>query len=254
MPDNNRKPTAEANPFAAAAEPDRTHRYPHVALAEKIERDIRDRRLLPGIRLDMELTLATRYGVDSAAVADAVSALATTGLLDRQPNGPVITGSSVQWLLECSGVRFPTVIEQFEMRMLVAPACAEFARINAADPDLAELESLSERISARAAAGEPTFEAEREFNFALAEISGNPFLIAPTRQLWHLVDSHIWRLIRERSEGQTEWVETASDYAAIAAAVANGTAPAAGCAMQRHLRHLDHRYFRGRAVDGSAVA
>ncbi len=249
MPDNIRKPTAEANPFAAAAEPDRMHRYGHAALAERIERDIRDHHLRRGTQLEMEVTLPARYCVDIATVTDAVAALATTGLLERQPYGPLIIDKPVQWLLECSGVRFPTVIEQFEMRTLVAPACAELAGLNAADPDLAELESLSERMSARAAAGEPAFEDEREFNLALAGISGNPFLIAQSRQLWHLIESHTWRIIRA-VEGPAEWAETAADYAAIAYAVAGAQGFAASHAMRSHLSHLDRRYFRGRAVDG----
>jgi GntR family transcriptional repressor for pyruvate dehydrogenase complex len=150
-------------------------------------------------------------------------------------------------------VRFPTVIEQFEMRKLVAPVCAELARLNAADPDIAELHHLSKRLSERAAAGKTTFEAEGAFNLTLAEISQNPLLVAHTRQLWHLMASHTWRIIRG-AEGPAEWAEIAGHYAAISAAVAHGDASAAGAAMRRHLRHLDRRYFRGRAVDDGAAA
>lgn len=99
---------------------------------------------MPGTRLEPEAALAARHG---AAVAEALAALARTGLLDRQAYGAVITGRPVQWLIECSGLQFPTVIQQFEMRLLVAPACAKLARINAADPEIAELDHLSEGIS-----------------------------------------------------------------------------------------------------------
>ena len=70
MPDPDRKPTSD-NSFAEAAEPDRRLKCLRDALAEEIERDIRDRRLPPGTRLEMEFLLATRYGVDSTAMAAA---------------------------------------------------------------------------------------------------------------------------------------------------------------------------------------
>lgn len=241
--------TSVPHPFALACEPDRSLKCLRHALFETIERDFRDRNLRPGARLEPDAALASRYGTTSTAVSDTLGAFATTRLVDRQPDMTVLKRRPVQWLIRQPSLVFPGITEQFEMRLLVAPECAERARDNATAPDVFELRRLSNCLSARAAAGEVTFEEERAFNLVLAEASGNPILIDQTRQLWHLMSSDTWRLIRGSAEGPAERAATAADYAAIAEAVMDGT----GTPMRHHLRRLDHRYFRGRAVGGGAV-
>jgi len=240
------------NPFAIAAESERNVKDPHVHIAEKIQGEIRKWRLSPGMYLEPLVSLAARYGVSQAIVSEAVKTLIDTGLLAGQPQGTVqIVSEPVSWIVDACN-QFPTVVEQFAMRMIVAPACAEFAQLNASDPDIEKLHRLSTRMAARLTQGETPCAEEREFNLTLAEISRNPFLLTDTRQLWRLLDSHTWRIIRKRSHGPAEWAETAVDYAAISAAVAHGSAASARSAMRQHLRHLDRRYFYGRAVESDS--
>lgn len=241
------------NPFALAAEPERALKDPHIHIAEMIEREIRKWHLSPGMYLEPLVSLAARYGVSQTIAAEAVETLIASGLLAGQPQGAVrIETEPVSWVVDACN-QFPTVIEQFAMRMIVAPACAELAQLNASDPDIEKLHRLSTLMTARSTQGETTCTEEREFNLALAEISRNPFLLTETRQLWRLLKSHTWRIIRKRSQGPAELAETAADYEAIAWSVAHGSASSAGSAMRQHLRHLDRRYFYGRAVESGPL-
>lgn len=240
------------NPFALAAVPERALKDPHVHIAEMIEREIRKWQLSPGMYLEPLVSLAARYGVSQDIATEAVETLISTGLLAGQPRGAVrIVSEPVTWVIDACN-QFPTVIEQFAMRMIIAPACAEFAQLNASDPDIEKLHHLSTRMTARLTERETTYVEEREFDLTLAEMARNPFLLTETRQLWRLLESHTWRIIRKRSQGPAEWAETAADYTAISGAVAHGSASSAGSAMRQHLRHLDRRFFYGRAVESGS--
>lgn len=118
------------NPFAIAAIPHRSHRLPEAALVEKIEQELRAHNCVRGTRLNF-LSMAPRYGVSSNDLNRVLATLIRTGLLGWDGDDFVLA----QELRTFSGlsniaVEFPSVVQQFEYRLIIAPACAEAAAGN----------------------------------------------------------------------------------------------------------------------------
>ena len=142
---------------------------------ELIRLDILTFRLKPGERAS-ERALSERYGLGMAPIRAALPRLVQEGLIEKSAE----RGTSVA-PLTLRGIR-----ETYQMRFLLEPAAAELAATRGMDP--ARLDRLREVCEAEwASEGDAAVVhillANRDFNIAIAEATGNVLL---TRTIGHL--------------------------------------------------------------------
>ena len=142
---------------------------------ELIRLDILTFRLKPGDRAS-ERALAERYSLGVAPIRAALPRLVQEGLMEKSPE----RGTAIA-PLTLRGIR-----ETYQMRFLLEPAAAELAAARGMDP--ARLDRLREVCEAEWAAGDDAavvhiLLANRDFNSAIAEATGNALL---ARTIGHL--------------------------------------------------------------------
>lgn len=145
---------------------------------ELIRLDILTFRLKPGERTS-ERSLAERYGLGMAPIRAALPRLVQEGLMDKSAD----RGTSIA-PLTLRGIR-----ETYQMRFLLEPAAAELAATRGMDA--ARLDRLREVCEAeRPAEGDAAavhiLLANRDFNIAIAEATGNELLARTIAHLQNL--------------------------------------------------------------------
>lgn len=153
-------------------------------VADQIVEDLRGQILsgqLPdGSRLPAERELAAHYDVSAPTIREAVRVLTAMGLLSTR-NGSRTTvtasGDTLLALSIASVVQFQNVpaSDVFGLLGVLNGYAAEQAVARASDADIARLREAAER------AADPTADALTRFFDTLAEISGNPLLVALCR-------------------------------------------------------------------------
>jgi len=145
---------------------------------ELIRLDILTFRLRPGERTS-ERSLSERYGLGMAPIRAAIPRLVQEGLMDKSPDrGTCIAPLTLR------GIR-----ETYQMRFLLEPAAAELAATRGMDA--ARLDRLREVCEAEwpgegDAAAVHILLANRDFNIAIAEATGNELLARTIAHLQNL--------------------------------------------------------------------
>jgi DNA-binding GntR family transcriptional regulator len=145
---------------------------------ELIRLDVLTFRLKPGEKTS-ERALEARYGLGVASVRAALPRLVQEGLVEKtSERGTFIAPLTLR------GVR-----DTYQMRYLLEPAAAELAAERGMDP--ARLDQLRQVCESQWAPGDdgaiiPILLANRDFNLAIAEATGNSLLAKTIRHLQNL--------------------------------------------------------------------
>ncbi|WP_280188837.1 FadR/GntR family transcriptional regulator [Delftia sp. PS-11] len=210
-----------------------------ISIAQTLQQHILSGHYASGSHLPPQRELARQLGISRASLREALSMLETLGLVDIQPgkgvriNGP--RGGSARmpraYATPALGTLSPRQL--IELRLVLEPGWSALAAARADDAGLRQLQWTQgqlahalERNDLLAAA-----EADLQFHLLLAQLSGNPGLVAMARELEHAI-SHSLRLPFAWSGADDK---PAREHEAIAQAVCAGDASAAACAMRAHL-------------------
>jgi GntR family transcriptional regulator, transcriptional repressor for pyruvate dehydrogenase complex len=144
-----------------------------------------------GDRLPSEHELMAKYGVGRNTVREAMHSLRTLGIVEIRPRlgarvldsgaGNALASSAVSVLL-----RDHTVIELYEVRLILEPAAAEKAAIHRTDEDLIAMRRALTHYRVAYETGTPVWEADIEFHQAIADACGNTMVakvLAPVSDL-----------------------------------------------------------------------
>ncbi|MFO0879890.1 MAG: FadR/GntR family transcriptional regulator [Gemmataceae bacterium] len=211
-------------------------------IVEHFERQILSGEMAPGHQLPAERVIAAEMGVSRSVVREAISRLASLGLVRsvhgsgtrvEAPSGRLIT-QGFQHLLRHAEIDLRHLAE---VRLPLETTIAGLAAKHRTMEHLTRLEQTQRELAAPQARLEEQVRADLEFHAILAEASGNPFfglVLAPIQEL--LIES------RRRTLGRHGALLALEHHAVILEAVRRHDEPAAMDAMSAHLltnvRHL----------------
>jgi DNA-binding GntR family transcriptional regulator len=183
--------------------------------------------------------LARELGVSGTPVRDALNRLATERLIEFTP----FRGFSV--LPDPT----PQEIERsFEARLAIEPFAARLGCERATEDDVGELRAIQDRIAShsygkRSGSFARFVRLNREFHDVLVGTSGNPFLVAALRSLYH--EALTARTMHGRGVPDLEHVN--DEHRAIIDALERRDPDAAEAAVSRHVRDGAARILAARA-------
>ena len=144
-----------------------------------------------GDRLPTEHALMAEHGVGRNTVREAMQRLRTLGVVEIRPRiGAKVLGSGAGNALASSALsvllRDQTVIELYEVRLILEPAAAERAAIHRTDEDLLAMRHALTHFRVAYEMGTPVWEADIEFHQAITDACGNTMIgkvLAPVSDL-----------------------------------------------------------------------
>jgi GntR family transcriptional regulator, transcriptional repressor for pyruvate dehydrogenase complex len=208
-------------------------------VARQIERLIL-KRLQPGDKLPSERELAETLKVSRSSIRDAIRSLELVGMVEpRQGTGTIVrevtSESVVNSLAGAIKLRREQVSELLDFRRMLEPPLSARAATHATDEDIAEMEEILDRQTARQRQGEPAVNEDAEFHYSIALASGNRVVLKVLDILMDLL-----RDTRERSlqvDGRSQ--RSLAGHRRILAAIKRHDAEAARDAMRRHIEDVE---------------
>jgi DNA-binding GntR family transcriptional regulator len=212
------------------------------SVVDQVYSAIRDRimdgTLERGARIHQE-DLADELGVSRTPVREALRRLAAEGLVEMRTN----RGARV------ADVGQDDMHAAYEARLVIEPGAARLAAVQAPAESLARMRAAL--IAQRRAIPNVrrSFEANREFHLALAEASGNPFLVQFAERLWV---ARVGEPIYERQSETPERMQLdADEHEQILLAIESGNGRRAESLTRRHLADAMQR---SRDILGAAAS
>lgn len=210
------------------------------SVAQTLQQQILSGHYASGSTLPAQRELAQRLGISRASLREALSVLETLGLVDIQPGrGVMVRGTHAQggdrahraFAAPEMGTLSPRQL--IELRLVLEPGWTALAatRIDAAA--LQQLQRLQLLQSEALQRNDLLSAAETDLHFhlLLAQLSGNPGLVAMARQLEPAI-AHSLRLPFARTGADDQ---PAREHEAILKALCAGDAAASAEAMRAHL-------------------
>ncbi|MSU89502.1 FCD domain-containing protein [Rhodobacteraceae bacterium 2CG4] len=216
---------------------------------EALRRQIDSGRYRPGDRLPSEARLTAEFNVSRTVVREAIATLRADRLVEpRQGAGVFVLPPPEPVALPFRTVdpaRVSSMIEMLELRTAVeCEAAALAAQRRSPSQEVAILEAL-QAVRARAAAGQPTAEADFELHLAIADATNNPRF----REFLTLIGPGM--IPRRALDASSPGPDPAAyqrvldeEHERIVAAILEGAEEAARLAMRDHLRGSQARYRR----------
>lgn len=203
------------------------------AVAARLQRAIGDGTLAIGSQLPSQRELSEQFGVSRASLREAVSMLATLGLVDIKPGlGVFVTNPSQRgplWRFSHAA----SVRDVYEVRLALEGAAAALAAQRMGDCGLLQIATLVDDIASaleRADLVAMTV-ADAAFHDLIVDAAGNPLISSMYRSARGLMveTQRAPMATRERL------AETVAEHKAIYAALGTRDAERTGEAMRRHI-------------------
>lgn len=187
----------------------------------RVVQAIRDGTLKPNTRL-REVELAEQLGISRTPVREAIRRLESEGLLIHLPRqGAVVRELS-----------YREVIELYEMREVLEGTAARLAARHASEAEIAELETLNERMLAAASDPAAIAQANEAFHDVMYRAANNRFTIATLEALSNAMALLGGTALKVAGRARTAYEE----HKAIVAGIAAHDGEAAERAARAHIR------------------
>jgi GntR family transcriptional repressor for pyruvate dehydrogenase complex len=193
-------------------------------------------RFAAGDRLPSERELATQLGVSRPTVRQALSLLASHGLVEsRMGSGTFVVGPTEA--TDTRGTNGGSIREVMEARLTVEVAVARLAARSSRrrSEDLELLRAIVEALERAVERDSFPAEIDLAFHRTVVQLTANPYLADLMAPLWQTLQSTVSAL------GQTRWTSAdtaraAAEHRAVFEALRVRDPELAGFAMERHLR------------------
>lgn len=193
----------------------------------------------PGTRLPSENTLAEQFGVSRTVLREAISRLKHEGVVEgRQGSGVFVTEQArVKPLrIEISSIESPeSVLQIIELRRAIEAEAASQAALRHIGAQWTKIDAALKAIDEEVAAGEDGVAADLAFHGAIAQASGNPFIVKTLDFLSQYLETAS-RVTRANDARRADFVrQLREEHAAIASAIHNRDPFAARNAAEAHM-------------------
>lgn len=208
-------------------------------VADAIQEMIRSGNLKPGDQLISERQLAEQFGVSRASVRQALSALASRGIVTITPRGGayVRAGTLADLVSPVATIllRSPEdVLHLIELRRMIEVESARLAAMRATEADLYRIRQASRDFQADVAAGRDANLSDSRFHLAICQATRNPFVAEVLRMFGRLLEEGYGpiraRLIKANDE--YHWAER---HCALLTAIENRAPDRAAALMAEYL-------------------
>ncbi|MBY6162505.1 FadR family transcriptional regulator [Mameliella alba] len=204
-----------------------------------------------GEKLPSEHELCEAHGVSRPVVRAALSKLRDSGLIvSRQGAGSFVNSGTLQEVRGFSALgSVSDIASYFRFRRLIEAECAAQAALNGTPDGAARLHAIIRDMQDLLARGEDAVGEDIRFHTAIAELSGNRFLVETIDMLrpsWIFVGNFVKSLGWAGTRTGGSMIE---EHQAIADAIAARDAEGARAAMLTHVDGSERRVFKGK-MDG----
>lgn len=218
-------------------------------ITQKLLDQLSSGELQPGRRLPSERDLAERLGVGRATVREALATLENLGVLvTRQGSGSFFTGNTstllpqtIEWGLLLNRRETHDLVEA---RAMLEVTTAQLATERATAEDLGRLNDRLEAMEAARSRPEELVDADMQFHFEIARISGNSVIAAMLHSIRGLLE--VW--IRRASQGEERVSKTIAEHRRILDAISTGNIDMARGAMRVHMDSASARLHASLAL------
>ena len=215
-------------------------------VADRLKKSIEDGTYPPGARLPAERDLATTLGVGRATVREAMGALVNQGVVRTRPNAGSFVRDTALEVMRSAAKASPrpntSPLSTLAARLAIEPLVAQFAAaVGGRDP---EIERLLDRMEHTSDLGDPAQrrawnEADRQFHQRIAQMSGNPVMVAIAKVLAAAVDEPLWRELRDHGIHDPARARLyVYEHRLIYEAIATSNPEAAGFYVRQHLERV----------------
>ena len=216
----------------------RVAQIPH-SVAARLQQAIGDGSLAVGAKLPSQRQLSDQFGVSRASLREAVSMLATLGLVDIRPGlGVFVTdpaGRAPLWRFSHAA----SARDVYEARLALEGAAAALAARRIDDLALGRIARLVDDIACGLELSDlvAMSVADAAFHDAIVAIAGNPLIGSMYRSARELM------MATQRAPMATRerLAETVAEHRTILEALQRRDPGLADAAMQRHIRRSAHR-------------
>ncbi len=213
--------------------PGRTSQVPQ-AIAARLQRSIGSGSLAAGAQLPSQRELAEQFGVSRASLREAISILATLGLVEIRPGLGVFVTDPQHRISPWRFAHAASPRDVYEARLALEGTAASLAAVRISDLTLVKIATLVDDIASALERQDlvAMSAADASFHDLIVETAGNSLIGSMYRSARQLmVETQRAPLAtRERM------IETVNEHRAIHAALESRDAKMAGEAMQRHIR------------------
>jgi GntR family transcriptional regulator, transcriptional repressor for pyruvate dehydrogenase complex len=204
-------------------------------VAERLMRDIAERRLRPGDQVPPERTLVRAYSVGRSSVREALRMLESRGLIVSHGAGAFSVAGSAnplrQSLSLLMDLRDVGLSELFEVRRMLEVEAAGLAAARARDEDYLPMERAIREMTEGIASQELYTDADVRFHMSVAKATHNEI----TSHLMEAIRAVMRRALRSIFHVPGSPERSNEDHRSILRAIVNGEPDAAREAMRRHL-------------------
>ena len=221
-------------------------------LADALIVSIREGQLQPGQRLPTEAALVERFGVSRTVVREALSRLKTLGLLSsRQGSGAYVCqpeARDAERLVLTPDGSVAAVLQMVEVRRALEAESAALAAARRTAKSVQQIKNAWRAIDKAALAGGDGVAEDVAFHVAIAQASGNPYLLATLAYLnrFLLDATRVTRANEATREDLAQQVR--QEHAAVVAAIEAGDVAAARQAGAAHMVNAAQRIGRADAT------
>lgn len=209
------------------------------SIAQTLQQHILSGHYACGSQLPPQRELARQLGISRASLREALSMLDTLGLVEIQPgkgvrvNGPHSGSARIPRAYATPALGQLSPRQLIELRLVLEPGWTALAATRADAGGLRQLQWTQDQLAHALSRKDllAAAEADLQFHLLLAQLSGNPGLVAMARQLEHAI-GHSLRLPFAWTGADDQ---PALEHADIVQAVCAGDGAAAASAMRAHL-------------------
>jgi GntR family transcriptional repressor for pyruvate dehydrogenase complex len=216
-------------------------------LADALLIGIREGQWAPGERLPTESVMTARFGVSRSVVREAMSRLKTLGLIEsRQGSGAYVKQAEpvVERLTLASDGSVDAVLQMVEVRRALEAESAALAAARRSPAGLKSIQAAVKALDKAVRGGGDGVAEDVAFHTAIAQASGNPYLLATLAYLNNfLLDATRVTRANEATRADLEQ-QVRDEHAQIVAAIEAQDVVAARLAGTRHMVNAAERIGR----------
>lgn len=216
-----------------------------VQVAEQLVQAIQTGQLQPGDKLPTEASLVAQFAVSRTVVREALSRLKSLGLIESHQGSGIFVSQQSQFqplLFDAKlAASREAVVQIVEVRRALEAECAALAAAHRSDKDVHIMRASLMAIDAAVAQGFDGVEQDVEFHRAIANATGNPFLISTLDYLGQFLREGT-RVTRANEARRSDFERSVrKEHRAILEAIEKGDSKRAHRAATQHMKNAAKR-------------